>query len=252
MSGAMYVAASGALVQQMRLEVLSNNLANVNTIGFKEDQLIFQADAQKSSGGGTSPADNPTGSTQTAPLSSTFGYMTKFSEGILKETGNQLDFALSGDGFFTVETENGPQYTRKGNFTISEEGLLITQDGMPVLGEGGSITIEGDRVEVDTQGNISVDGTQVDTLRVVNFTDNSRLIKTGDTLFKPVDPDPEQIEPDNISVNQGFLESSNVEAIRAMTEMIETMRLFESYQKAIQTQDQTTSQAINDVGAPTQ
>lgn len=250
MSGAMYVAAAGALLQQMRMEVLSNNLANINTVGFKNDQVVFRMEELLNQN--TETIQDGTGESvqQLSPYSPPMDYFTDFSSGSLKQTGNALDVALTGDGFFTVQTPDGAQYTRKGNFTINDEGILTTQDGFPVMGDSGEITIDGSGISIDGQGEISVDGTVVDSLRIVTFNDKTDLIKAGNTQFKTVDPGNIGQQMASPAVSQGYLETSNVDGIRAMTEMIESTRLFESYQKAIKTQDETTAKAINDVGAP--
>ena len=255
MSEAMYTATSGALAYQMRLEILANNLANINTIGFKEDRTIFRSYLPD-------PVD-PTGqdiqetlinNEIVSPylLSNTLvvfeGTEIDFSSGHLKHTGNPLNLALEGNGFFTIETPEGVQYTRNGNFALNGEGLLVTQEGLTVLGEGGEIKIDGEDFLVDKEGNISVDGKQVDTLRIVDFAEPRSLEKVGNSLFASVNPTPSEITAEGFTVNQGFLELSNVEPIRVMTEMLEVLRGYESYQKVIQSVDEVTSKAIDEVG----
>jgi flagellar basal-body rod protein FlgF len=258
MSEAMYVAASGTLVNQIRMEVLANNLSNVNTVGFKEDRSVFRAYLPSSSDsiGGDYPGTLSTGGPGFFPsyLASNFhlafeGTQTNFSPGQLKFTGNALDLGLEGDGFFCIKTQEGTQYTRKGNFTFNSEGVLATQEGLPVLGEGGEIKVDGTDVSIDTEGNVSVDGKQAGTIKIVDFSDSRALKKVGNTLFAPADPDIIEEAAEGVKINQGFIELSNVDGLRVMTEMIEVLRAYESYKKVIQSVDDATSKAINDVGS---
>ena len=138
---------------------------------------------------------------------------------------------------------------------MNAEGVLVTRNGWPVLGEGGEITVTGNenpnqyaKFAVDEQGNVSVDGRQVDTLRIVNFAELNRLTKSGDTLFKPPAAGPSEIRAENFRISQGFIELSNVDAVKMMTEMIEVLRGYESYQKVIQAADDANSKAINQIG----
>jgi flagellar basal-body rod protein FlgG len=248
MSGALYMAASGALIQQKRMEVLVNNLSNINTVGFKKDlgnfklQRIADAEAEK-------PADSNL--TNTSPLTAAslhFETRTDFSPGHLKNTGNPFDLALEGKGFFCVQTPAGIRYTRNGNFTLDQEGILVTRAGLPVLGGGGEISIDGQNFSVATDGNISVDGAQIDRLKIVEFADSRLLKKVGNSLFASLNPDAIGEETETVKVNQGYVELSNVDVVRMMTEMIEVLRGYESYQKVIRTIDDANAKAINEVG----
>lgn len=257
MSGAIYTATSGALAYQMRLEVLSNNLSNINTVGFKQDRTVFRAYLPGSQNPITETLQTPP--TSEAPgtlapyqtsnsLVAFEGTRTDFSPGQLRHTGNALDLAIDGNGFFCIQTQEGVQYTRKGNFTINQEGVLITQNGFPVLGEGGEIKIDGQDYIVDEEGNISVDGIQIDTFKIVNFTDPQNVKKVGNTLFASAGSSFTEEKAEQFKVSQGFIELSNVDAIKVMTEMIEVLRGFESYKKVIQSIDEVTSKAIDKVG----
>jgi flagellar basal-body rod protein FlgG len=258
MSGAIYTATSGALAYQMRLDVLSNNLSNIGTVGFKEDRTVFRAYLPASE----NPLDETLQTTLLSEEQTTLesyqvsnalvafeGTKTDFSPGQLKQTGNAFDLAIDGNGFFCIQTPGGVQYTRKGNFTLNDEGVLANQEGLPVLGNGGEIRfIDGKEFFVDKEGNISIDGEEIDTLKIVNFDDPDRLKKVGNTLFESTDPNMIEEKAENFNLNQGFIELSNVDAIRVMLEMIEVLRGYESYKKAIQSVDDITSKAINEVG----
>jgi flagellar basal-body rod protein FlgF len=247
MSDAIRDAVTGAMHQQMRLEILSNNLSNINTFGYKKDEIVFGKPSEENvSVGDTSAgqgADEPEIFSGSFPARS----YIDFSQGHLEPTGNKLDLALSGDGFFCIETPDGIQYTRKGNFIINEQKELCTTEGFKVLGNGGKITIEDANVSVDEKGNISSKGAPVESLKIVDF-ENSSLIKRGDGLFSKRDDEVKEKPVEEMSVLQGYIEQSNVNAVKMMTEMIDTLRGYESYQKIIQFLGETTSKAINDVG----
>jgi flagellar basal-body rod protein FlgF len=248
MSGAIYMAAAGAMACEKRMQVISNNLANINTSGFKKDkghfQIIDSPDSIKEDLDKKSVLEEK----QQPPLWIQFDTKTDFSEGPLKHTGSPLDLALEGDGFFCIKTEQGTQYTRNGNFSLDQDGTLVTMDGLPVLGEGGPINIDGNTFTVDEKGNISVDGNLVDTIKIVGFQKPDALEKTGNSLFANNGKNSVESKVENVGVSQGFIELSNVNAVRMMTEMIEVLRGYESYQKAIKTADEANSKAINDVG----
>jgi flagellar basal-body rod protein FlgG len=255
MSGGIYMAASGALAYEKRLQIISNNLANANTVGYKMDHGQFQS---------IDPADLPTSSTLTGPEMNTsqaqsfwfeFNSYTDFTHGSLKNTANDFDLALIGKGFFCVQKPDGIHYTRKGDFTLNADGVLVTRNGWPVMGDGGKITVnykenphQYKKFAVDEEGNVSVDGKEIGSLRIVEFSEPYRLRKMGDTLFKPAENSPPAQEAQDFKVSQGFVELSNVDVVKMMTEMIEVLRGYESYQKVIRTADEATARVINEVG----
>ncbi len=242
MSGSIYKAGSGAILQQLRLEVYANNLANVNTAGFKADQPIFRIeDADQ-------PAKAGENASSLSPYALPLAYVTNFEPGPLQRTGGQMDVSIAGSGFFEIQTPDGLQYTRNGRFTINSNGVLSTQDGWPVMGQGGEIAIEGSRIVIGQEGEIAVDGEVVGVLKVVDFESPNLLTKTGGTLFKADNPAAGIGDAQDFRLSQGTLESSNVNAIRTMTEMIETLRVFETYQKVIRAADDATSKTVNEVG----
>lgn len=248
MSGGIYMSAAGAMAYEKRMQVISNNLANINTSGFKKDKGHFLIiDSPDSIKEDLEKKSISTGKQQ-PPLWLQFETITDFSAGPMKHTGNPFDLALEGDGFFCIKTEQGTQYTRNGNFSLDQDGMLVTMDGLPVLGEGGPINIEGDTFTVGVEGNISVDGNLVDTIKIVRFEKPDALEKTENSLFAIADKNEVESKAENTGVSQGFIELSNVNAIRMMTEMIEVLRGYESYQKAIKTADEANAKAINDVG----
>jgi flagellar basal-body rod protein FlgG len=243
MSGSIYKAAAGALQQQVRLEMLSNNLANVNTIGYKADLPLFRF-AEPAQAADPVTGDVP----KLSPYLSPIDYATNFSEGALRQTGNPLDVAIVGSGFFAVQTPDGIQYTRKGSFSVNDQGQLSTADGNAVMGQGGDIAIEGSRVDISETGEVTVDGAVVDVLRIVDFEMPYRMRKVGDTRFVPAESAVRPQDSRNFRIAQGAVEASNVDALRTMTEMIETLRVFESYQKAIRAADDATAKTVSEVG----
>jgi flagellar basal-body rod protein FlgF len=175
---AMYAASAGAFKNQQKLDVLANNLANINTPGFKQDKLIFRV-PEASEGEGDSYTDHLQGPSAAMARDA----WTDFSQGVLKHSGNPLDVALDGMGFFCIQTPGGTHYTRNGRFTVNEDGVLATMGGHPVLGEGGEIRIDGTDISVDDEGKISVDGGEVGALKIVTVTQPGSLKKNGQYPF---------------------------------------------------------------------
>lgn len=245
MSGGLYLAAAGALVQQMRLEILANNVANVNTIGFKGEKTVFGIEDPATQ---TDVPETPEGVQPLMPYAPPFATLIDFSQGALRETGNPLDVAINGRGFFSVQTPDGVQYTRQGSFSLNDEGVLVTPDGYPIVGEGGEITLEAGVVEIDDEGGVFVDGEEVDRLVITDFADQGVLKKAGQGRFVLDDATAVGDRPPHTTLRQGYVETANVNAVAAMTEMIETSRAFEAYQKIIQSVDEATETSINDVG----
>lgn len=245
MSGTIYKAAAGAILQQIRLETYANNLANVNTVGFKADQPVFRFDSP------VVPSDSAgDNGVRLSPYALPLQYVTNFEPGQLVQTGGSMDVAIVGKGFFEVQTPEGRQYTRNGSLGINADGVLSTAEGWPVMGQGGEISIDGGKMEISEEGEVIVDGDVVGVLKVVDFDDPSKLKKTGNSLFKADGTGAGLVEARNCRVVQGSLESSNVDAIRTMTEIIETLRVFESYQKVIRSADEATSKTVNEIGIP--
>src|ERR1039457_3873379 len=243
MNTGMYTALSGNVASQQRLEALTNNLANVNTAGYKKDRVIFEsmlANVKNPSQGAGTPTE------QTAL--SDVKLVTDYSAGSLRQSGNSLDVALEGEGFFVVNTPEGRGYTRQGNFSLNGGGQLVTAEGYPVVGNGGPVTIKGGAVVIDASGNISVDGNKVATLAMVDFPKPYPLTKAGNSVFKLDGSGAGEQPAKNIKVRQGCLEESNVNAIQEMAQLIETSRYYDSCVKAVQSYDTMMSKAANDLG----
>jgi flagellar basal-body rod protein FlgG len=145
-------------------------------------------------------------------------------QGDLNVTGNKLDIAITGNGFFKISTENGIRYTRKGNFTLDTNGILITQGGERVMGKSGPITITGKNISIDRKGNIQTDDGTMGQLDVVDFDNYEGLIKDGKTLFVNQTNEPEVEIPAESGISQGYTELSNVNAADEMVNMIHALR----------------------------
>jgi len=239
---------TGALFQEMRMSILSNNISNINTAGYKEDRMTFHLNTGDGENDDISAnaltAANPPGPAPGNPMES----YTNFSLGQIQQTGNHLDLAIEGDGFFSVQTPEGTQYTRKGNFTLDDTGKIVTPEGYALLGNGGEIVMDGGRIEIDSEGNVKDDGGLVGTLKIVDFPEPIQLQKAGNSFFIPANPEIQGEPVECPQVMQGYLERSNVSAVKSMTEMIQVLRGYESYQKIIQSLDEATTKAVNEVG----
>ena len=240
-----YPVLSGAVAQQAKMELITNNLANVGTTGFKKDIAVFM--------GTTAPQIGETDSiTDPATFGSLSHTVTDFSSGAIKVTGDPLDVAIEGDGFFAISTPQGTRYTRNGNFTLNADGLLSLGE-FPVEGGGGPITLPAGQVLIDPEGKISVKGVEagaepieIDRIPVYTFAKPGDLKKVGGSLFEVVGGGATpSIEA---HVRQGALEASNVNPVEEMVAMIEVMRLYESSQKAIQTADEIAAKTANELG----
>jgi flagellar basal-body rod protein FlgG len=243
MNSGMYSAVSGNIAAMERMDVIANNLANINTAGFKKDRMIF--DSMLNS------AKNPTlsaGSVTDAPVLSGYSIETDFSAGPQKQTGNPLDLALDGSGFFVVNTPQGKAYTRQGSFHLDGNGKVVTADGYEVQGGGGPITIKGGKVEINEKGELSVDGQQVTTLSVVDFPKPYQLQKIGSALFVPSVPETTEQPTTNTNIRQGAIEDSNVQPLQEMVNLMENSRFYERCVKTVQSYDQMANKAANELG----
>lgn len=258
MPSGLYIAASGMDSTLARQNVIANNLANVNTIGFKQNRavdvafptyLIARLHDQK-----MNVLDG------TAEVRPNIGFMgggvipqevtTDYAQGAHLDTKNPLDFALNGPGFFSVLSPDGKTFlTRDGNFSLDANGRLVTGDGLPVLGHNGEIYIDGSQVAVDAEGNINVDGKALDQLLVVKVQDENKLTKVGHSLFAVGSNNKIDMAPDDIRVEQGTLEQSNVNSIMEMVNMIDTYRSYELNSRIVSNYDTIMNLAATEIGS---
>lgn len=216
-------AVHGALRLDKKFDVISNHLANVATTGYKAETLSFDEQLQAH-------------------------MRIDLSQGSIQPTGNPLDVAITGEGFFKVQTPQGDRYTRNGAFLLDKDRFLVTQDGHRVLGEDGPLTLEGNQVTISENGDIAVDGESVGKLRVVTFDATENLEKEGASLLVYKGNVEDERESAAGVVQQQAVERANVSPVVEMTKMIQTTRNFESFQKLIMTYDEMDAKAISDVG----
>jgi flagellar basal-body rod protein FlgF len=223
-----YTAYSGMKAQMDALEIASNNLSNINSVGFKGDITFYSAlnkELNASQGeGGLGSTINRTVQAETA---------VDFTDGEMLTTGRDLDVAISGDGFLTVETPRGIRYTRNGSMNVGPGAILTNSEGCPIIGiSGNPITVGPGIIKINEQGDVTLNGSYVDRLKVVTIEDRNKLSKEGSSLFVyRSDKEPKTLE--NASIKSKSLEKSNVSAISAMVGMVNIMRQFESIQKCI-------------------
>jgi flagellar basal-body rod protein FlgG len=260
MQDAMYSAMFGALTQEHRLDIIANNLANVNTSGYKPDKLSFEDTFTRYA---HDFIREPITDLKKKPLFPRAFLMSNirlagkeidFSQGAFKKSDNPLDVALSGEGFFKVRTADGDFYTRNGNFIRTAEGLMTTPKGDQLLGEGGPIALPpGGDIQILGDGSVIVDGALVDQIQVVTVSNLQNLEKIGQNMFRIVDGSGavEQPAPEDTTVEQGYLEAAGVEVVNEMVNMIEAHRAFESYSKITQNSRELDTQLITKVGTTT-
>lgn len=222
--------------------VLANNLANVSTAGFKRDDLVVVP------GAAAGAAPRQLGANISPLEGREMVQWTDFSQGPIHETGRNLDVALSGPGFFVVETPGGPRYTRAGALSVNRQGYLATPGGLRVLGERGPIEVRSNGVRISELGEVQEDEQTVDTLRVVDFPTPYRLLKEGNGLFVPADAAASPLPARGHQIIGGAVEGSNVNPVEVMVSMIELLRTYEASQRAIQAMEEANRQAIAELG----
>jgi len=272
----LYTGASGMIAQEARLDAIANNLANVDKTAYKKDLTLFKAFPDmiirrlNDDGLGITPA----GSYDTMPFVGKLGtgvevneVFTIYEQGSLMRTENPFDVALDGKGFFVVMTERGQRYTRNGAFTLNKDGILVTHNGLPVLGENGIIKLQKNNFMINERGEILVNAalsleptdlvgmTQnnweqpvvIDKLKIVDFENIRELKKEGESLYRETEYSGPALPAEDYKVVQGFLEKSNVNVVREMVDMIEVQRSYEANQKAMLTHDHELGRLINEV-----
>lgn len=252
----LYTSATGMLVQQKRMDVIANNIANVDTTGYKRDGVLstsFEEEfarrlSDESQIEGSKIVHRIGGMSLGSYVKEVY---TDFSATNLKQTDGPFDMALDADGYFVISVTNrdgdkSEKYTRDGSFTLDKDGNLLTKEGNYVQGENGNIVLPVGYTNIDEAGNIYVNGEYADKLKIVAFEDNNTLRKLENNLIETTEDSKQKEYIGNIQ--QGFLEGSNVNPVEEMVNMITTMRNYESNQKLVQIHDQTLGKAVNDIG----
>ena len=266
---------SGAIAQQRNVETIANNVANANTPGFKKEQVVFkeyltalekgdaQADLPQKE---WKPEDFYRSNNAEDAFVKVDGSYTLHEQGQLSPTGNAFDNALNGPGFFEVLTPNGVRYTRRGNFSINNEGKLVTDQGYLVLSksppptagadgkitlttppESRAITVGNNKLSISLDGAVFSGNNKSADLAITEFNDVHALKKEGNSLF--INPDQQNLKVTELktSVNQGFIEQSNVNAVSEMSSLINANRNFETIQRVIKTYDTMSGKAVNEI-----
>jgi flagellar basal body rod protein FlgG len=250
-----YVATSSGVLQMRKLEVQNNNLANINTVGFKGQYIVTEAQSFDNTLASTVEDKDPFAESDQSRFKNVRGTRTQidFSQGAIQRTGNPLDAALRNPkDFFVVNTPQGEMYTRAGNFTLSANGELVTADGYQVMGDGGPIVAQAPGVEILPNGAVRAGPNAaggvpniIGRLRVVRIENTSGLQAVEGVRFKGAGVQAVNTEP---FVEPQSVEMSNVSAITGMVDLITTNRAFDAYTKAVQSFDTINQTAINQVG----
>ena len=248
----LYSAYTGMINEQNRMDVMTNNLANASTVGFKKEGTTSQsfndvlAVKIKDESVGLSNVQRIGVNTPGVKIGENY---TDYSQGSYRVTGNTYDLALAGDGFFAIEFTNkagetSTKYTRAGQFTLNRDGYLVTQEGDYVL-DTNSRRIQLDTLldsSINTNGSITQNGQTVAQIQVTDFADYDYLEKYGETYYQPIEG------AEQIASDAGYLEMSNVQTVSEMVNMITITRAYESNQKIMQTMDNTLDIAVNQLG----
>jgi flagellar basal-body rod protein FlgF len=253
----LYTAVTGLITGEAKQSVVTNNLANANTTGFKSENLSIKKfdDVLIQNYDKIVNGKNTRSTIGSLSMGSEIDDLnTYFTQGVLQTTDKSTDFAIEGNGFFTVQRDNGIDnknyYTRSGNFHVDGQGYLVTDSGDKVLGKNKDtnaiqpIFVGDGKLQADKFGNISINDKNIYKLNTVDFQDYKTIKKVGDNLFEGTNP----IENPNIIVRQNALEKSNVNITNEIVNMMTVMRNFESNQKVIQAIDETLGRAVNDIG----
>jgi flagellar basal-body rod protein FlgF len=223
MEKGMYIALNGALLNDSQMEMITQNLSNGNSSAYKKMKMAFK-----------DYLISPETAQEGKIMAEIAAVPTDFSTGRLTQTGNVLDIALEGEGFFVLENN---QYTRRGDLKRDNEGYLTTQNGFKVLGPKGAIKVPEGKLEVGPIGEITVNGLEFGKIRLVDFQDKKALVRLGEDRFQT----DQQGAPSKAQVKQGYLEGSNVNVFQEMVQMISVLREFQAFQKIIRSFDEMTS-----------
>ncbi|MCD8038320.1 MAG: flagellar hook-basal body protein [Lachnospiraceae bacterium] len=249
----LYTAYTGMLNEQYRMDIMSNNLANADTTGYKKEGSTSQAYDEVMAVKIKDLSENPNVPKELGNMSlgvkigETY---TDFSQGSLRITDNTYDLALGGDGFFNIEFTNkagetSTKYTRAGDFTVTKDGWLVTKDGDYVLGENGRIQLSttAESTVIDGEGNIYQNGSLVASLKITSFEDTNYLTHYGETMWDAKDG-AVSYDTEDPNVYQGYLEMSNANVVKEMVNMITISRQYETNQKMITTFDDSLEKSM--------
>jgi flagellar basal-body rod protein FlgF len=223
-----YTAYSGMQAQLDALDILANNLANLNTAGFKEENAFFTVLNQSLNESQGSENLNQTINQAVQALPA-----LNAAEGSITPTGRDLDIAIEGKGFLAVDTPHGIRFTRNGNLRLNAQSMLTTSDGFQVMGDNDrAIALGPGKIQINTDGVVSMNGNQAGRLKVVAFDDMSALQKEGSSLFASR-TNPAAERPADTTIRSGYLEQSNVNSVASIVRMVDILRNFEAIKKTV-------------------
>lgn len=239
MDNALRIGLSRQMALKTRMNVIANNLANINTAGFKRDTVHMEEFRMP-----VAQMTELRGQDKALSYVHDRAVLNNMSAGSMKQSGNELDVAINGKGWFTVNTPAGERYTRNGEFKLNNEGTLVTNDGFPVLGSGGPISFGPNETQITIarDGTISSSEGVKGQIRVVSFNDEQNLNKEGFNLFK-TDEQPTPVEQPNLM--QGMIEGSNVRPVLELTTMIETTRAYVNQAQLLKKSEELKTDAMN-------
>lgn len=236
-----YIALSRQMALWKQMDIVSNNMANMNTSGFKQDSAVFTSflvQTPDAAGIGREPIY----------FTEDYGSYKDFSEGTVVNTGNTFDLALRGDAFFSVQTDNGEKYTKKGQFSLDSDGKLVTNDGAVVLSENNEpfFFAPGEKeITISENGDVITENGPVGKLKLVSFADNQKLLKVAGTMFENPSDNQMTVGNNDAVVVQGAVEKSNVEPVTEMTKLINLQRSYEFVQQMIDGEHERISNTIS-------
>jgi flagellar basal body rod protein FlgG len=247
MEVSLYQAAAGMNATEQWQELLSDNLAGASTPGNRKREISFSA----VEAGLNSRASDPANPGFVIPIASS---TINFEQGELHATGDSMDVALEGSGFFTVQTSDGQlAYTRNGEFQVNAQGQLTTTRGDPIMGDNGPILLSAGNsspITISAAGEVSQGASKRGKLQITDFNKPGLLTSLGGSLYRADDADLQTIDSSNTHVRQGFTENANSSPVNEMSGLITAMRMFESNQKVLQMQSDRMSREISDLGNP--
>ncbi len=236
-----YIALSRQMALWKQMDIISNNMANMNTSGYKQDDVLFTSylvQTPEAEGIGRAPLY----------FTQDYGSVQNFAEGVFTTTGNTFDLAIKGDAFFCVDTQGGERYTRKGQFSPDSEGKLVTSEGAVLLSENDTpffIAPGETEITITESGDVITENGLIGRLKLASFEDNQKLLKVAGTMFENVNGNTMTIGNDDVRVKQGVIEKSNVNAIAEMTKLIKVQRSYEYVQQMIDEEHDRISNTIS-------
>lgn len=251
----LYTAYTGMATEQKRLDIISNNIANAATVGYKEESVTNQSFDQMLT---LKIRDGSEGHLTKAIGDMSLGVKigevyTDYGQGSLRTTGNTYDLAIEGKGFFAVRVTDragneSVRYTRDGAFKVTQDGHIVDAEGNALQTENGDaqVPVDAANIAISSDGTIYADGTAVDKITIVDFADYDYLEKVGDVSYRAIEG-AEMLQATGL-IHQGYTEQSNVNAVSEMVEMITITRAYEANQKVIRTTDTMLEKAVNSVG----